>query len=67
MALNASEETKRPRNSAPGPNSEENTKGALVKLVEVQDQPTLEDVGGDPTKKAVEGLRKIYFGDDPER
>lgn len=34
-------------------------KAHLVKSVEVQDHPTLEDVGGDPTKKAVEGLRKV--------
>ncbi|KAH7847010.1 hypothetical protein Vadar_020735 [Vaccinium darrowii] len=36
----------------------------LVQTVEVPDQPTLEDVGGDPTKKMVEGLKKIQIQED---
>ncbi|XP_058189250.1 uncharacterized protein LOC131306838 [Rhododendron vialii] len=39
----------------------------MVKSTEVQYQPTLKDVWGDLTKKAVEGLRKIQIGDDLER
>lgn len=42
-------------------------KAHLVKSVEVPDQPTLEDVGGDPTKKVMEGLKKVQLREDPER
>lgn len=42
-------------------------KAHLVKLVKVLDQPILEDIGGDPTKKVVEGLKKVRIGDDPKR
>ncbi|KAH7862454.1 hypothetical protein Vadar_005027 [Vaccinium darrowii] len=38
----------------------------LVQTVEVPDQPTLEDVGGDPTKKMVEGLKRVQIQEDNE-
>ncbi|XP_058211674.1 uncharacterized protein LOC131323852 [Rhododendron vialii] len=34
-------------------------KTKLVQDVEIPDQPTIEDVGGDPAEKVVEGLKKI--------
>ena len=40
----------------------------IVETIEVPDQPTLEDVGGDPAQKVVEGLKKVHLNpDDPER
>ncbi len=41
-------------------------KSELVQTVEVPDQPTLEDIGGDPTKKMVEGLEKIQIQEDDD-
>lgn len=37
-------------------------KAHVVKSVEVPNQLTLEDVGEDPTKKVVEGLKKVQIG-----
>ena len=43
-------------------------KAHLVQFVEVPDQSTLEDVGGNPAQRIVEGLKKVQLDNqDPER
>ncbi|WP_140189372.1 hypothetical protein, partial [Xylella fastidiosa] len=43
-------------------------KAHLVQSVEVSDQTTLEDVGGNPAQRTVERLEKVQLDDqDPER
>ncbi|XP_058211815.1 uncharacterized protein LOC131324001 [Rhododendron vialii] len=43
-------------------------KAKLVQAIEVPDQPTIEDVKGNPAEKVVEGLKKIQINEtDPER